>query len=93
MIRICPERDAACPAGMSCPYAKDRYACVPGWEGLDKSHNPEGFTPALESACRERCAEFGEPPCWRLPELVSPCEHITPCDECRAEVDAREPSE
>ena len=52
MIRICPERDAACPAGMSCPYAKDRYACVPGWEGLDKSHNPEGFTPALEVACR-----------------------------------------
>ena len=36
MIRVCPERDAACPHGMSCPYAFDRYTCwrpQPGTEG------------------------------------------------------------
>jgi len=48
-------------------------------------NNPSGFTPALEEICAERCAEFGDPPCHRLPELVQPCEHITPCDECLAD--------
>ncbi|MBN2760035.1 MAG: hypothetical protein JXQ79_06020 [Rhodobacteraceae bacterium] len=51
--------------------------------------NPQGFTPALERACAELCALFGEPPCWRLPELCEPCEPITPCDECLAAVDAQ----
>ena len=27
MIRVCPERDAACPHGLSCPYTIDRYQC------------------------------------------------------------------
>lgn len=27
MIRICPERDGACPHGMDCPYTIDRYRC------------------------------------------------------------------
>lgn len=47
--------------------------------------NPEGFTAELERICAERCAEFGDPACWRLPELVEPCEHVTPCDECLAD--------
>jgi len=46
------------------------------------TNNPEGFTPELRAACRERCAAVGDPPCWRLPELVDPCEHITPCADC-----------
>lgn len=50
------------------------------------SDNPRGFTPALETLCRERCAECGDPPCWRLPELVEPCELIEPCPECLAEL-------
>jgi hypothetical protein len=41
-----------------------------------------GFTPAIKDICRETCAEFGEPPCWKLPELVQPCEQVTPCLEC-----------
>ena len=45
--------------------------------------NPFGFDDAMKARCRETCAEFGEPPCWKLPELVQPCEQITPCDECR----------
>jgi len=52
--------------------------------------NPEGFTEALVIICAERCAEFGDPPCWRLPELVEPCEHITPCDECLADIPQKE---
>ena len=44
--------------------------------------NPAGFTDQLRALCRETCAEFGEPPCWELPDLVEPCEHITPCAEC-----------
>ena len=27
MIRVCPERDAACPHGMECVYWIDRYRC------------------------------------------------------------------
>lgn len=26
-IRICPERDAACPHGVACPYSTDRHRC------------------------------------------------------------------
>lgn len=51
--------------------------------------NPEGFTPEIESICAEVCAEFGDPPCWRLPELVQPCEPIKPCKECLAELQKR----
>lgn len=54
--------------------------------------NPAGFTDAIKRICAETCAEFGDPPCWRLPELVQPCEHITPCDECLAAVDTKERS-
>ncbi len=45
--------------------------------------NPEGFTEELRQMCRDRCAQYGEPPCWELPDLVSPCEHITPCAACK----------
>lgn len=31
MIRVCPERDARCPHGMSCPYV-DGYRCKEGWQ-------------------------------------------------------------
>jgi len=54
--------------------------------GLFDTPNPEGFTEALMRACRERCAAVGDMPCWILPELVQPCEHITPCEECLREV-------
>jgi len=49
---------------------------------IDVKDNPSGFTPRLRDLCADRCAEFGEPPCWRLPSLSQPCEHITPCAEC-----------
>lgn len=44
--------------------------------------NPSGFDEALRLRCAARCAFYGDPPCWRLPELVEPCEQITPCEEC-----------
>jgi hypothetical protein len=45
--------------------------------------NPEGFTDELKELCESRCENaYGEPPCWKLPELTDPCEHITPCEEC-----------
>jgi len=52
--------------------------------------NPEGFTEEMKAICAARCDdEAGEPPCYQLPELVEPCEHITPCAECKAEAKAR----
>ncbi len=52
--------------------------------------NPEGFTEELKAICAARCDdEAGEPPCYQLPELVEPCEHITPCAECKADAKAR----
>lgn len=50
----------------------------------DMIENPQGFTPELKTLCRDTCAEFGDPPCWKLPELVQPCELIKPCAECLA---------
>lgn len=38
MIRVCPERDAACPHGLSCPYSKDRYECDRLAEARDAGH-------------------------------------------------------
>jgi hypothetical protein len=48
--------------------------------------NPEGFNARLKELCADRCADCGDPPCYMLPELVSPCEHITPCAECLADL-------
>ena len=55
--------------------------------------NPDGFTSELEAICAATCAEFGDPPCWRLPELVEPCDQITPCDECLAALKQMEQSD
>jgi len=55
--------------------------------------NPEGFTEQIERICEETCADFGDPPCWMLPDLVEPCGQVTPCDECLAAVKAKEPKE
>ncbi len=47
---------------------------------------PRGFTPALKEICRDTCGAMGEPPCWKLPDLVQPCEQITPCYQCLAKL-------
>jgi hypothetical protein len=57
---------------------------------MGEQPNPSGFTPALRSLCRDRCAFYGEPPCWKLPDEVQPCEQITPCDDCLRGVPAEE---
>jgi hypothetical protein len=51
--------------------------------------NPQGFNAELERICQGRCGEFGEPACWRLPDLVEPCETITPCAECLADLEPK----
>lgn len=69
------------PGGCTYTPAAERGAGM-----ANEPKNPDGFTPQLEGICRNRCAEFGDPPCWTLPELVQPCEQITPCAECIADV-------
>lgn len=39
MIRVCPERDGACPHGIDCPFVIDRYHCKP--EGPLPPHDGE----------------------------------------------------
>ena len=58
----------------------------------DTRANPEGFTDQLKQICEKRCAEVGDPACWKLPDMTEPCEHITPCSECMTGVvtDTRE---
>ncbi|MBF9050608.1 hypothetical protein GTF97_08175 [Roseobacter sp. HKCCD8767] len=46
--------------------------------------NPIGFDDRLLAICAAACAEFGDPPCWQLPDLVDPCEPIAPCANCLA---------
>lgn len=51
----------------------------------------EGFTENLKRVCQDICAdEYGEPPCWDLPNLSSDAdsEVITPCEECKRICDA-----
>jgi hypothetical protein len=44
----------------------------------------EGFTDELRQRCANACAEFGDPPCWKLPDLTSDCDGktIRPCQDC-----------
>ena len=55
---------------------------------MSERDNPTGFTAELLDICAERCAQFGDPACWRLPDLTDPCDHITPCAECLAEANS-----
>lgn len=58
---------------------------------------PTPWTDALRDRCADRCADFGEPACWRLPELSSDAAGlvILPCEECVAgtQVEPGEPEE
>jgi hypothetical protein len=36
-------------------------------------------------ACRERCAEFGDPPCYEVGGTIGPKGWL-PCDDCRRDV-------
>ena len=49
------------------------------------------WTEELREICRDACAEYGDPPCWRLPELTSHAAGQTfePCKECLAARAAR----
>lgn len=56
-------------------------------ETLDPEDFPpsaEGFTDELRERCRDRCAFYGDPPCWRLPEIAGDQldEPIRPCEQC-----------
>lgn len=52
----------------------------------DNPDNPQGFTEELKRICQGRCGDMGEPACWELPQMVEPCELITPCDDCLSEI-------
>ena len=47
----------------------------------------KGFNEGLRDICAGRCADIGDPPCWKLPELCEPCEEITPCAVCLVELE------
>lgn len=44
------------------------------------------MTAAEQARCLERCAEVGDPPCWRLPALTDSRpqgEPVRPCNDCK----------
>jgi len=42
------------------------------------------MTVSEQSACQQRCAAFGDPPCWELPGHTSDApREIRPCDHCK----------
>jgi len=49
-IRVCPQRDAVCPHGMSCPYTKSRYECEPNPEVMKIPTYQEMLGSAKEAA-------------------------------------------
>ena len=43
------------------------------------------WTDAIRECCRENCAVYGDPPCYRLPEITSDCTEMPePCADCVA---------
>lgn len=52
----------------------------------------EGWTDEIRERCRDNCAFFGDPPCFRLPELTSDAkgQAFTPCSDCLAGIDLTE---
>jgi hypothetical protein len=48
--------------------------------------------PKVREACRERCAEFGDPACWQLANSGQ-IDVFDPCDPCLADagIDLIEP--
>lgn len=43
----------------------------------------DGWTPELKRICEGRCADYGDPPCWKLPELTSDMKtKPKPCAGC-----------
>lgn len=57
--RICPERDAACPHGMDCPFADDRYSCKEGWSArtIPAPTPIDELVKALEKAASQETAD------------------------------------
>jgi hypothetical protein len=53
-MRICPERDALCPHGMSCPFTVDRYTCNES-QAMD-SRDADPFARDRERAAKARAA-------------------------------------
>lgn len=65
-----PEEAALFEIVVAMPFARD---------------TPVAWTDALRALCRENCALFGDPPCYRLPEITSECEIVPPpCADCLA---------
>lgn len=77
-------------SGMKAKFSKaqpDPFGLCVLYDVVPNDANPANFTPELETICAYRCAVTGDPPCWRLPDLVDPCEQITPCKDCVAQRD------
>lgn len=47
-------------------------------------HPTLGFLPHIADRCRDRCAFYGDPPCWLIPDLSSDPlpEPFLPCADC-----------
>jgi len=44
-----------------------------------------GFTAEIRLRCHDRCALYGDPACYRMPELCDPSElpmTVMPCEDC-----------
>ncbi len=54
---------------------------------MDRLHLSENWTSEIAFKCSQRCAEFGDPPCWELsgdqrqgetPQVIEPCGQCLP---------------
>lgn len=47
----------------------------------------QGWTDELRESCRDRCAFYGDPPCFKMHlygDQEVPHEEVMPCDDCMA---------
>jgi hypothetical protein len=71
-------------AGQAVEHHKTRTDARREGESVSKINEAE-WTERIKQICADACAyPYGEPPCWRLPDLTDYCEEITPCDNCLA---------
>jgi hypothetical protein len=68
-----PERLQGIPGAFQTTF----IAPMPAPERREAMSRPTLDDPKIRDACSERCATFGDPPCWEI-GVLDP----KPCDEC-----------
>ncbi len=67
----------------SIPYRQEIAAEIRAIGSGYKTATLAGFTPEIRTRCQDRCSFYGDPACYRMPDLVDDLDlPVTPCEDC-----------